>query len=555
MKNLFRLFFLTFLFAQISFAAPLSWLKVQDAKIVDETGREIVLSGVNLGAWLVEEPWMMPYETKAPDAEFTDVKDAVSLTAVLEKRFGKTEALRVRAALRNAWISSADFDRIKAANLNCVRVPFTYDLLDEPDGFAWLDKVIDEAAQRGLYVILDLHGAPGRQNNSDHSGQENVDLLFKNYDFVKQTAALWAKIAARYRDHPEVAGYDLMNEPTGAPDAASLFIVSDQLYRAIRAVDTRHIVFIEDGYKGIETFPRPNIVGWENVVLSWHHYNFGAKNEDDQLKGILKVANEAQGIQKSRKAPVFIGELQLEPHGTPQTLAKGLTAFQQAGISWTTWSYKSAMKNGGGGMWGWFHAPKALNALNPFTDSADELIIKAAQWKTENLEENKGITATFQQVANVRPLPPLQEIVPTAQNAALFWKYTLQKPADNWFKPDFNETNWQEGAAGFGGEWNFAGKVRTAWKTDNIWLRRAFDLPDLDISTLRLLVCHDDDAEIYINGVLAAKLTGYQHNYNEETISPEALAALKTGQNFMAVHCYQGTGDQYIDVGLVGLKK
>ena len=95
--------------------------------------------------------------------------------------------------------------------------------------------------------------------------------------------------------------------------------------------------------------------------------------------------------------------------------------------------------------------------------------------------------------------------------------------------------------------------VRTEWKADEIWLRREIDLPPGKFSDLQLLVHHDDDAEIYLNGVLAATLPGYTTDYQPFAMRREAMAALKPGKNVLAVHCHQIKGGQYIDVGLADI--
>ncbi len=277
--------------------------------------------------------------------------------------------------------------------MNCVRVPFTYDLLDEPEGFAPLDRAIERAAAKGLYTILDLHGTPGRQSGEHHTGEAGVDRLFKDFAHVQETAAVWARIAARYRDRPEVAAYDLMNEPMGTPDPASLYLVQDRVYRAVRAVDPNHLVVIEDGYKGLETFPRPKLAGWTNVVLSGHHYRFDAKSADDQVKGGLGFAEAAEKVSKSREAPFLAGEFQQEPHGSPQTLGKLIAEMDRRGLSWTVWTYKTAMKDGGGGMWGWVRADRPLDPIDPFRDSADAMIEKAGRLR--GLTEDREMTESF----------------------------------------------------------------------------------------------------------------------------------------------------------------
>ncbi len=151
-------------------------------------------------------------------------------------------------------------------------------------------------------------------------------------------------------------------------------------------------------------------------------------------------------------------------------------------------------------------------------------------------------------------VPQAKVVVPTSQEKGLTWRYTLDKPADGWFKTDFDDSSWKEGPGGFGTKGTPGAVVRTEWKTDDIWLRREFTLPDGRFSDLYLLLHHDEDAEIYVNGVLAAKVSGYITDYEEVPISAAARATLKPGKNLLAVHCKQTTGGQYIDVGIVEIK-
>lgn len=131
------------------------------------------------------------------------------------------------------------------------------------------------------------------------------------------------------------------------------------------------------------------------------------------------------------------------------------------------------------------------------------------------------------------------------------WKYTFQKPDSNWFEPHFSDAGWKEGAAGFGTIRTPGAVVTTLWDTDDIWLRRNFELNLNDVDGLKLEVHHDEDAEIYLNGILAASLPKYIEHYEQFDILPDALRALRQGTNSMAVHCHQTTGGQFIDVGLV----
>jgi hypothetical protein len=152
------------------------------------------------------------------------------------------------------------------------------------------------------------------------------------------------------------------------------------------------------------------------------------------------------------------------------------------------------------------------------------------------------------------PAPPAPvAIVPSAQAAPVTWRYTTQRPADDWFQPGFDDSAWKQGAAGFGTRGTPGAVVRTEWNTRFIWIRRTFELPADLPDQLALWMHHDEDAEVYLNGVLAANTTGYTTDYADFDLSPEARAALKPGANVIAVHCRQTVGGQYIDVGIVHL--
>jgi hypothetical protein len=152
------------------------------------------------------------------------------------------------------------------------------------------------------------------------------------------------------------------------------------------------------------------------------------------------------------------------------------------------------------------------------------------------------------------PPPIIKTVVPTSQQAAqqICWRYTTERPADNWPKPDFDDSAWESGPGGFGEPSTPGTVVRTSWKTPDIWVRRSVDL-DRVPQELKLMIHHDEDAEVYLNGVPAASPKGYTTSYVPMSISKDAIAALKKGRNTIAIHCHQTEGGQYIDAGLVEL--
>jgi hypothetical protein len=155
------------------------------------------------------------------------------------------------------------------------------------------------------------------------------------------------------------------------------------------------------------------------------------------------------------------------------------------------------------------------------------------------------------------PSPPATaEIVPTSREKPAQWRYTFQKPADNWFAADFNASSWKEGPGGFGTPQTPGAKVRTEWNTADIWLRREFTVPEGHAwSNPFLLVHHDEDVEVYINGALAGRASGFTADYEVLPMTAAGKAALKPGKNVLAVYCHQTQGGQYIDAGIADAVK
>ncbi len=150
------------------------------------------------------------------------------------------------------------------------------------------------------------------------------------------------------------------------------------------------------------------------------------------------------------------------------------------------------------------------------------------------------------------PKPPkITPIVKAANEEPAMWKFTTQKPADGWESPKCNASSWKEGKSGFGTEKTPGAIVNTVWNTPDIWIRRTFTLSGKVSDNVKLLLHHDEDAEVFINGISAATVTGFDSDYGLTEIRREAAQSLKTGENTIAIHCHQTMGGQYIDAGLV----
>lgn len=146
-------------------------------------------------------------------------------------------------------------------------------------------------------------------------------------------------------------------------------------------------------------------------------------------------------------------------------------------------------------------------------------------------------------------------LVDTAERSPVLWRYNRTTPSGDWTQAEYDDHEWQVGPAGFGTVGTPGGVVRTDWNTADIWLRREFtaqhQLADSTAAFLRLH--HDEDVEVYINGVLAARAARWTNGYIDVPINAAAKATIREGTNILALHCHQNGGGQYIDVGIIEL--
>jgi hypothetical protein len=344
-----------------------SFLKT-DGKILRNnygTGDKVVLRGTNAGSWLVQEGWMGA--TNAPDQR--------TMIKTLTTRFGEEKALTLIKAYEDAWWQEQDFDNVKEMGMNTIRLPFGYFEMMNEDGtlkataFDRMDWFVNESAKRGLYVILDMHAAPGSQNGKDHSGDISVPdkgNLFKNEANMAKTVYLWEQVAARYKGNPTVATYDLLNEPGGALHEEQ-WNFYDRLYKAIRAVDPDHIITIEAIWEPMD-MPSPSLYGWENIIYSYHFYGWDNTNSSISQKKFtdskVPMVNELTGYN----VPLLVGEFTL--FSNLQSWEYALNLYEQQDWMWTTWSYKTVNQ----GSWGLYNGNPAKVNIN--TDSYETILSK-----------------------------------------------------------------------------------------------------------------------------------------------------------------------------------
>ena len=323
------------------------FLKTKGSKIVNAEGKTVQLKGVNLGAWLIWEDWLCPYQ---------EVSDHYEALEVLTERFGVDGAYELMNIYQDNWITEYDLDTIKSMGFNCVRVPFWfrnfyYDdngtkILDENGewDFSRLDWIVEECSKREIYVVLDMHGAVGYQSDAPHSGKGNSCGLYDKTEqgerYRELTDELWTAIATRFNANPAVAMYDLLNEPMCDVDCTEVRrrinneSIYTRLYNTVRAADSEHIITLECIWTPL-ALPQAMVKNWKNVVYQVHFYQ-----NSNFIFNLFCVLTKM--IHNS--VPMMMGEFY--PH-KKTTWSNCFKTMNYLNYNWFLWTYKAT----GHGMW------------------------------------------------------------------------------------------------------------------------------------------------------------------------------------------------------------
>jgi endoglucanase len=362
-------------------SSTFSFLKIADSKVVDESGQPVVLKGVNLGNWFIIELWMLSQSS-------TGISDQYSLENRLSERFGKEEKDRIMEIYRENWITEKDFQTIKTFNMNLVRIPFWYTLIEDDDnpmtirenGWKWLDQAVDWAEKQGFYSILDMHGAPGSQNEWDHSGRADYNQLWSNSEYQERTVWLWGEIANHYKDRKSVMGYDLLNEAWHCTDA-QLKSMLLRCYQSIREIENRHIIIFSSHYNNISYFTHEEIRSRSNVMFTHHFYPglFGngdatIQTHQDFIRNNLPSDNERI---KSYNTTSLIGEFNVvfKDAGGGKMMRVYYDTYSSYDLPATMWSYKVLTDQGGVGssLWGMVTNLQSIAKIDFNQDSKERI--------------------------------------------------------------------------------------------------------------------------------------------------------------------------------------
>ncbi len=358
-------------------AHEMSMLTVNNkGHVVDENGKKVVLNGVNIGNWLLWETWMGFVPEYTHDWAHYDTLE------VLTERFGAEKTAEIEKVFMDNFITEDDIAQIEKLGFNCVRVPFWYRNFmnedgtwltsnhNENPGFQRIDWLIETCEKYGIYIILDMHGAPGGQSKNHSTGKAGRNELYEVESKMDSCVELWTTIAERYKDNEIIAVYDLLNEPqnnggytgdysweAGSQEAAAQTNKAyDILYKAIREVDDNHIISFE-GIWSTEVLPNPNDFGYENVMYQLHIY-------DTSTDMILYRVNELRKVRREWGVAVYNGE-----YNNGENEYFGQMLYELFEINRTKWNYKTY---NAGSQWGIFN--QKVKRIDIKTASFEETI-------------------------------------------------------------------------------------------------------------------------------------------------------------------------------------
>jgi len=299
------------------FGTAQGFLKADGQNIVNPKGENVYLKGLGLGGWMLQEGYML--KTDAFAGPQFKIKEKIAEVAGED---GKNQFYK--AYLKNG-ITKKDIDSLAKWGFNSIRLPMHYDLYTLPiekekvkgqntwleEGFKMTDNLLQWCEDNKIYLILDLHAAPGGQGNDANisDNDKSKPNLWDSVENQKKTIALWKKLAERYKDKEWIAGYDLINEPninftgknpngTDEMSNAPLWKLQKEISDAIREVDKKHIIILEgngwgNNYNGL-------IPLWDNnLVLSFHKY--WTTNTQEAVKSIVD-------LRQKLNVPVWLGE-------------------------------------------------------------------------------------------------------------------------------------------------------------------------------------------------------------------------------------------------------
>ncbi len=306
--------------------AQSGFVHTSGTELIDGSGKPLLLRGTNLGNWFEPEGYMFHLEDSAQSPH-----EIENLTREL---IGPEKSEAFWKQWREDFITEADIDRIHAMGFDSVRVPIHWKFFTDgnTEGFRLLDRLVGWARKDHIYLIIDLHCAPGGQTGTNIDDSDGYPWLYLSPEAQQQTIAIWRRIAAHYNNEPIVLGYDLLNEPIPHfPQLQRFNTDLEPLYRrisaAIREVDRNHVLILGGAQwdSNFKIFGKPFD---SNVLYTFHKYWTATD---------VSVIREYIEFRDKYKVPIWLGE---SGENKDEWIAAFVKTLEDNHIGWCFWPYK-----------------------------------------------------------------------------------------------------------------------------------------------------------------------------------------------------------------------
>ncbi len=360
-----------------------SFLRASGPRIVNASNQEVILNGMNLGGWMVQEGYMMKPGWQGLNGRQT--QGTVKQT-LYNAGMSDADVETFYQNYRQNFITKADIDYIASKGFNCVRLPLHYDLFLTPaqravrngvlrgttsydayvgaltnwynsnqlftdpanmEALRMIDNVLSWAAANQLYVILDLHAAPGAQGTDLNIADALVPLDFWNKPIYQDiTNRLWATVAARYKNDARIAMYDLLNEPNNVPSNQQINSVLQRLINTVRAQGDQHLLMLEGNGWGNDYnyLEKRTFTNTANLVYNSHRYSGATYPLDNNVNSTdpgnannLRTIGNLTRFRADNDVPIWVGETGENTDNWMRDAARNLNSV---GIGWCHWTYK-----------------------------------------------------------------------------------------------------------------------------------------------------------------------------------------------------------------------
>lgn len=358
----------------------LSFVKTKGTQLVDANGNSIILKGTNLGHWLVPEGYMF---------KMNQVNAPRKIDEMLYELVGPDSLQVFWKGFLNNYITHDDIKYLKSIGSNHIRLPFHYKMFTDDlymgernAGFKYFDRLLDWCRQEKMYVLLDMHGAPGGQTGDNIDDSYGYPFLFKSKSSQDLMTEIWVKIAEKYKNEPLIIGYDIVNEPIAHYFNDELHYLNHQLFllykrivAEIRKVDKEHTIFL-NGSNWSGNFDVFEEIIDDNVVYEFHKYWFEVN------QGAIQ---QYLDFRDKHQVPIYIGE-------TGENKDEWVNDFRilldKHEISWAFWPYKK-MNNLAGIMN--FKEPEDYHLITKYADSDRSSFAKMRENRPDILKIQKAL--------------------------------------------------------------------------------------------------------------------------------------------------------------------